>query len=80
MFTKDGKAHIDRTMLARRADDIEANIRRLTAVRDGLRHAAVCPAPTHLECPTFQRLLGRAASSAPSARTKPRLPPQGSTG
>ena len=31
---------------------------------EGLRHAAVCPAPSHAECPTFQRLLRAAASGA----------------
>ena len=31
------------------------------AVRDGLRHAAVCPAPSHMECPSFRRLLQVAA-------------------
>jgi hypothetical protein len=30
-------------------------------MRDGLRHAARCPAASHLECPTFQRLLRAAA-------------------
>ena len=75
MFANNGKARIDRSMLARRAEEIDANIRRLTAVRDGLRHAAVCPAPSHLECPTFQRLLRRAAASAPASRMKPRLIP-----
>jgi DNA-binding transcriptional MerR regulator len=80
MFAKNGKARIDRAMLAHRADDIDANIRRLTAVRDGLRHASVCPAPSHMECPTFQRLLRRAAASAPATRTRPRLPAQGDRG
>ena len=80
MFAKEGKVRIDRTMLASRADDIDANIRRLTAVRDGLRHASVCPAPNHLECPTFQRLLRRAAASVPASRTKPRLPTQSRKG
>jgi DNA-binding transcriptional MerR regulator len=74
MFKNDGKAHIDRSMLERRADEIDASIRRLTAVRDGLRHAAVCPAPSHLECPTFQRLLRRAAANTSTTRAKPRLP------
>jgi len=45
-------------MLAARADELGATIRRLGAMRRGLRHAAVCPAPSHLECPTFRRLLG----------------------
>ncbi|MCU0806119.1 MAG: hypothetical protein MUF79_13705, partial [Burkholderiales bacterium] len=32
------------------------------AMRDGLRHAAACPAPSHLECPSFRRLMSAAAS------------------
>jgi len=31
---------------------------------NGLRHAAACPAPSHAECPTFQRLLKAAAAGA----------------
>lgn len=57
MFAADGRPHIDRGQLLARADEIDLNIQRLTAMRDGLRHAAACPAPSHLECPTFQRLL-----------------------
>jgi hypothetical protein len=26
-------------------------------MRDGLRHTAVCKAPSHMECPSFRRLL-----------------------
>jgi len=48
---------IDRQMLADKADAIDATIRKLGAIRDGLRHAAACPAPRHMECPTFQRIL-----------------------
>jgi DNA-binding transcriptional MerR regulator len=58
VFTPDGKAKIDRLMLAGKAEDLDRTIRKLTAVRDGLRHAAVCPAPSHMECPKFRRLLG----------------------
>jgi len=58
VFTPGGKPRIDRTMLTAKADELDRNIRKLTAMRDGLRHAAVCPAPSHLECPTFRRLLG----------------------
>jgi len=36
---------------------LDKTIRKLSAMRDGLRHAAACPAPTHMECPTFRRLL-----------------------
>jgi len=50
-------------MLAAKADEIDRTIRRLQGVSKSLRHAAVCPAPSHAECPTFQRLL-RAATAA----------------
>jgi hypothetical protein len=29
-------------------------------MRAGLRHAAACRAPSHMECPTFRKLLQRA--------------------
>jgi DNA-binding transcriptional MerR regulator len=61
MFTPDGRPKIDRTRLATRAQELDVTIRQLGALRDGLRHAAVCPAPSHMECPTFRRLLERAA-------------------
>lgn len=60
MFAPDGRLRIDRKMLAAKADELDATIRRLGAMRRGLRHAAECPAPSHLECPTFRRLLGLA--------------------
>ena len=57
---------IDRARLAAKADDLDATIARLTALRDGLRHAARCPAPDHFACPTFRKLLARApAHNAP---------------
>src|SRR5512147_970349 len=64
MFVPQRKASIDRKMLADKAAEIDATIKRLKAMRDGLRHAAACPAPSHAECPTFQRLLKAAASGA----------------
>ena len=64
MFSPDGKPSLDRQMLAQKADAIDGTIRRLKAMSEGLRHAAVCPAPSHAECPTFQRLLKAAAASS----------------
>ena len=72
MFAADGRPRIDRDMLAAKADEVERTIRKLSAMRDGLRHAAACPAPSHLECPTFRRLLGAAASGAIGKRRKKR--------
>jgi DNA-binding transcriptional MerR regulator len=68
MFAPDGRPRIDRRMLAAKAEELDGTIRKLSAMRDGLRHAAVCPAPSHMECPTFRRLLGGAASGALGAR------------
>ena len=74
MFTPDGRPQIDRQMLSAKAAQLDDTIRKLSAMRDGLRHAAVCPAPSHMECPTFRRLLGAAASGAIGARKKPGRP------
>lgn len=75
MFAPDGRPQIDRRLLANKADELDARIRKLTAMRDGLRHAAVCPAPSHMECPTFRRLVGAAGSAA--AETRGRKTPAG---
>jgi DNA-binding transcriptional MerR regulator len=61
MFAPDGRPRIDRKLLTAKAEDLDRKIRRLSAIRDGLRHAAVCPAPSHMECPTFRRILRAAA-------------------
>ncbi len=70
MFSPDGAPSIDRQMLCAKADEIDARIKRLSAMSRGLRHAAACPAPSHAECPTFQRLLKAAASGAIERRQK----------
>ena len=61
VFAADGRTSIDRAMLERKAQELDQTIRQLTAMRDGLRHAVACTAPSHMECPKFRRLL-RAAS------------------
>jgi len=68
MFSPGGAPDIDRDLLGRKADELDTRIRQLTAMRDGLRHAAACKAPSHMECPTFQRLLAAAASGAIGGR------------
>lgn len=64
MFAPDGRPRLDRRMLEAKADELDATIHRLSDMRDGLRHAAACPAPSHMECPNFQRILAAAASGA----------------
>ncbi|MBL4801016.1 MAG: helix-turn-helix domain-containing protein [Emcibacter sp.] len=57
MYPPCGKLKIDKAQLSTKADEIDQTIQRLIAMRDGLRHAAKCPAPSHMECPTFQRIV-----------------------
>jgi DNA-binding transcriptional MerR regulator len=76
MFSPDGRPRIDRKMLAAKAEELDRTIRELSSMRDGLRHAAACPARTHMECPTFRRILRAAASGAIGARRK-KTPKQG---
>lgn len=52
-----GQLRIDRSQLRKKAQSITHEIDRLIAIRDGLQHAAECPADSHLECPTFMRLV-----------------------
>ncbi|HSB22064.1 MAG TPA: helix-turn-helix domain-containing protein [Burkholderiaceae bacterium] len=70
MLARDAPLRIDRRLLASKADEIDRTIRRLQAMSDGLRHAAVCPAPSHAECPTFQRLLKAAAAGTLDRRPR----------
>lgn len=76
MLLPDGKPDIDRQLLARKVKELDETIRRLRAMRRGLAHAAVCPAPSHAACPTFQKLL-RAASSGALAGLAMRTRPAG---
>jgi DNA-binding transcriptional MerR regulator len=74
MFAPDGRPAIDRQMLTAKADELDRTIRKLTAMRDGLRHAAACPAQRHVECPTFRRMLRAAASGAIGGARRKRAP------
>src|SRR5262249_32544605 len=68
MFAPDGKVRIDRKLLADKAVELNRRIRTLSRMRDGLRHAAVCPATSHMECPTFRRLLKLSAAKVRRSR------------
>lgn len=57
MFTPDKRPAIKRKLLESKADQLDALVRRLRAMSEGLRHAANCPAPSHMECPSFRRLI-----------------------
>lgn len=75
MLGTDGRPRIDRQLLADKAEELDGSIRKLIAMRDGLRHAAVCSAPSHMECPTFRRLLGLASSGVIGGQ-EAKKPPQ----
>lgn len=60
MLHAGGRVRVDRGLLAARAKACDVQIRRLATIRDGLRHAAACPAADHLACPRFRRLMGLA--------------------
>ena len=70
MFGHDGRPKIDRRVLATKAKELDRTILKLSAMRDGLKHAAKCPAPSHMECPTFRRLVQGAASETIDKRER----------
>ncbi len=73
MFGAEGGPRVDRQMLLAKADELDRTIHELSTMRDGLRHAAACRAPDHLQCPTFRRIVRAAAVGAigPRRRTRP---------
>lgn len=71
MFGRDRLPDLPRATLHEKADAIDRQIRELTALRNLLRHVADCPAPSHLECPSFRRLVeiaGRRARARPGGK------------
>lgn len=57
MFSRNALPNIQRDVIHAKADEIDRKIRETAALRDTLRHVADCPAPSHMECPTFRRLV-----------------------
>lgn len=72
MFASDGRLRIDRRKLEDKARELDATIRHLTAMRDGLRHAVNCKAPSHMQCPKFRRIVHAAAVGAIGGRRRAR--------
>ncbi|MBL8552520.1 MAG: helix-turn-helix domain-containing protein [Hyphomonadaceae bacterium] len=68
MFAADGRVRIDRAMLRSKAEELDKTIRKLSVLREGLRHAAACPAPSHMECPKFRRIVRAASTHAKRRR------------
>lgn len=57
MLRPEGLPRMDRARLEAKAEELDRTILRLTAIREGLRHAAKCPAARPMECPTFRRAV-----------------------
>ena len=68
MFGRNGMPELPRAVLHHKADEIDRQIHELTALRDTLRYVADCPAPSHMECPTFRRLVGLAGKRSKKLR------------
>ncbi|WP_306027475.1 helix-turn-helix domain-containing protein [Stappia sp. MMSF_3263] len=71
MFGRNGAPDLPRAFLHEKADELDRQIGELAALRDTLRHVADCPAPSHMECPTFRRLVD-AAGRRRSGRSTPK--------
>jgi DNA-binding transcriptional MerR regulator len=69
MFGSGPTTQIDRRLLSDKASELDQMIKQLSALKNGLEHAAVCPAPSHMECPSFRRLLKIAAARARKSPT-----------
>ena len=70
MMSEEGP-RIERAALMSKADELDEKIRQMTIMRDGLRHAANCRAPNHMECPSFRRILRAAMTWRISAKGNP---------
>lgn len=76
MFGPDGLPELSRMTLHDKADQLDAQIRKLTTLRNALRHVAECKAQAHMDCPKFQRLL-RVSSNARQKKPKAAAVPEG---
>ncbi len=71
IFSDNSDLTINRQTLLDKADEIDVKIKKLTAMQKGLRHAASCQAPSHMECSTFKRLMRAALSGRIQPPKKP---------
>lgn len=65
MFDKERRPELPRPTLLLRADALDEQIRRMTTLSKLLRHVAECPAPSHMACPRFRKLLRVACPAVP---------------
>lgn len=63
IFGADGKPSIPRAQLLAKAEELDRQVRKLSALSATIRHVAECKAPSHFACPKFGRLMRLAARS-----------------
>lgn len=68
MFTPERQPDLPRDDLHAKADALDQQIREMAALSKALRHVADCPAPSHMECDSFKRLLRLAAKRNPARK------------
>lgn len=61
---------VDKARLAQKAADLDRRIDDLSRLRDGLRHAVACSAPSLMECPKFLRIARLAGRDAARPRRR----------
>lgn len=71
MFDQNRQPDLPRPSLRERADALDAQIQRLATLSKLLRHVAECPAPSHMACPRFRKLLRLAGPAAATAAQRP---------
>ena len=72
---QNGRLELPREELRAKANSLGRQMAELRVLRDTLRHVADCKAPSHLECPTFRKLLNSASKISKSRKlpTKARV-------
>lgn len=66
----DGGPRIEKSRLVAKAQELDARIEALSRMRDGLMHAAACPAPSLMECPHFLRIVRLVGGEQTPARAR----------
>ena len=61
---------VDKAQLASKAAELDGRIGQLQRMRDGLLHAAACPAPSLMECPHFLRIVRVTGDAAVRTRKR----------
>lgn len=71
MFGENDRLQLPRAELQAKADEVQRRMLELRILRDALRHVADCRAPSHLECPSFRKLMRSASRRRTSVQGAP---------